>query len=153
MGVFGTETNGHPRSVKHKQLRSWAESTQNKEKFFVSVDIFYTSVFSKIFFLMSSSLGFRERGRQRSRARDKKRRRFLLVEEQGGGDKMRNASGRQCKLKMSGSKKKWTRTRTTFPQKKVQLRSFWKFQVVVEQNNGKEMYKEKCAARAKLLFC
>ena len=31
------------------------------------------------------------------------------------------------------------------------LRSFWKFYVVVVQNNGKEMYK-KCAARVKLLF-
>ena len=33
-----------------------------------------------------------------------------------------------------------------------QLRSFWKFHVVVVQNNGKDKYK-RCAARAKLLFC
>ena len=31
------------------------------------------------------------------------------------GDKMRNASGHQCKVKMSGSEKKQTGTRTTFP--------------------------------------
>ena len=30
-------------------------------------------------------------------------------------------------------------------------KSFWKFHVVVVQNNSKEMYKKKCAARAKLL--
>ena len=33
------------------------------------------------------------------------------------------------------------------------LEGFWKFLVVVVQNNGKEMYKKKCAARAKLFFC
>ena len=31
-----------------------------------------------------------------------------------------------------------------FPPLKVQLRSFWKFHVVVVQNNGKEMYKKGC---------
>ena len=31
-------------------------------------------------------------------------------------------------------------------------RSFWKFHVVVVQNNGKEIPEKKCAARAKLLF-
>ena len=40
-----------------------------------------------------------------------------------------------------------------FLQKNVQLRSFWKFNVVVVRNNGKEMYKKKCAPRAKLVFC
>ena len=34
----------------------------------------------------------------------------------------------------------------------MQLRSLWKFHVVVVRNNGKEMYKKTCAARAKLLF-
>ena len=32
------------------------------------------------------------------------------------------------------------------------LGSFWKFHVVVVQNNVTEMYKKKCAARAELLF-
>ena len=30
--------------------------------------------------------------------------------------------------------------------------SQWKFHIVVVQNNGKEIYKKKCAASAKLLF-
>ena len=53
----------------------------------------------------------REKGRQRSRARDKKQRRHFFVGRTtwkfcSGGDKMRNASGHQCKVKMSGSEKK-----------------------------------------------
>ena len=32
-----------------------------------------------------------------------------------GGDKMRNARGHQCKVKMGGSEKRWTEKRTTFP--------------------------------------
>ena len=55
---------------------------------------------------------------------------------------MRNSSGHQCKVKLSGSEKKWTGTRTTFPSWNVQLRTFWKFHSVVVQNNGKEMYKK-----------
>ena len=56
---------------------------------------------------------------------------------------MRNASSHQCKVKMSGSEKKGsTKTRTTFLPKNVELRSFWKFHIVVMQNNGKEMYKK-----------
>ena len=52
----------------------------------------------------------REKGRQRSRARDKKQRRHFFVGRTtwkfcSGGDKMRNASGHQCKVKMSGSEK------------------------------------------------
>ena len=39
-----------------------------------------------------------------------------------------NASGHQCKEKMSGGEKK--------------VKSFWKFHVVLVQNNGKEMYKK-----------
>jgi len=52
-----------------------------------------------------------EKGRHRSRARDKKQSRHFFVRRTtwkfcSGGDKMRNASGHQCKEKMSGSKKK-----------------------------------------------
>ena len=45
---------------------------------------------------------------------------------------------------MQGEKKKkmWTRTRSTFLPWNVRLRSFWKFQVVVVQKNGKEMNKK-----------
>ena len=54
----------------------------------------------------------REKGRQRSRAKDKKAKEthFFCWKNNtkfcSGGDKMRNASGHQCKEKMSGSKKK-----------------------------------------------
>ena len=61
----------------------------------------------------------REKGRQRSRARDKKKKTKTNNKNKGdifcwknnmkicsGGDKMRNASGHQCKVKMSGSEKK-----------------------------------------------
>ena len=54
----------------------------------------------------------REKGRQRSRARDEKDQGdiFLLEEKHqkfcSGGDNMRNASGHQCKVKISGSEKK-----------------------------------------------
>ena len=53
----------------------------------------------------------REKEPQRSRARDKKQRRHFFVRRTTwkfcrGGDKMRNASGQQCKVKMSNSEKK-----------------------------------------------
>ena len=62
----------------------------------------------------------REKGRQGFRARDKKQRRHIFVGRTtrkfcSGGDKMRNASGHQCKVKMSGTEKKCTGLRTTFP--------------------------------------
>ena len=62
----------------------------------------------------------REKGRQRSRARDRKQMRQFFVERTtrkfcSGGDKMRNASRHRCKVKMSSSEKKGTRTRMIFP--------------------------------------
>ena len=39
-----------------------------------------------------------------------------------------------------------------FLQKNVQLRSFWKFHVVVVRNNGKEMYKKKVCCTCKVGF-
>ena len=52
----------------------------------------------------------REKGRQRSRARDKKQWRHSFVERTtgkfcSGSDKMRNASSHQCKVKMRGSER------------------------------------------------
>ena len=55
---------------------------------------------------------------------------------------MRNGSGHQCnyKVKMGGSGKKVNEnTYNHFLPKNLYLRSFWKFHVVVVQNNGKEM--------------
>ena len=48
---------------------------------------------------------------------------------------MRNASGHQCKVKMSGSENK---------REREHVRRFWKFHVVVVQNNHKKMYKRGC---------
>ena len=61
---------------------------------------------------------------------------------------MRNASGHQCKEKMNGSEKKSEREHVRhFLHKK----SFWRFHVVVVQNNGKEMYKKVCCT-CKVVF-
>ena len=56
---------------------------------------------------------------------------------------MRNASGHRGE-----NERQWKRKQTM---NKNTLGSFWKFHVVVVQNNVTEMYK-KCAARAELLF-
>ena len=56
-----------------------------------------------------------------------------------GGDKMRNASGHQCKEKMSGSEKKVKEN--TYDISSIK-KSFWKFHVAVVQDNGKEIYKK-----------
>ena len=53
----------------------------------------------------------RDKGRQRSRARDKQKRRKFFVTRTtwqfcSCGEKMRNASGHQCNVKMRGSEKK-----------------------------------------------
>ena len=53
----------------------------------------------------------REKRRQRSRARGKQQRRHFFVGRStlkfcSGGEKIINASGHQCKVKMSGSEKK-----------------------------------------------
>ena len=55
---------------------------------------------------------------------------------------MRNASGhQQCKVKMSSSEKKVNENTYDISSKKlVTERRFWKFHVVVVQNNGKEIY-------------
>ena len=53
------------------------------------------------------------------------------------------------KVEMSGSEKKTHEHVRHFLHKTYD--SFWKFHVVVVQNNGKEMYKNVC--RAKLTFC
>ena len=53
-------------------------------------------------------------------------------------------------VKMSGGEKNKQANKQKM--NKNTLGSFWKFHVVVVQNNVAEMYK-KCAARAELLFC
>ena len=59
-----------------------------------------------------TSEAHREKGRQGFRARDEKPKETFFCWKNNlkilcsGGDKMRNASGHQCKVKMSGSEKK-----------------------------------------------
>ena len=60
---------------------------------------------------------------------------------------MRNASGHRGE-----NERQWKRKQTNKQtMNKNTLGSFWKFHVVVVQNNVTEMYK-KCAAHAELLF-
>ena len=52
------------------------------------------------------------------------------------------------KVKMSGREKKnRSETNTTFPPQKVYLGRFWKFHVVVVQNNGKDIAQKLCCTR------
>ena len=62
-----------------------------------------------------------------------------------GGEKMRSASGHRGE-----NERQWKKNQTNKVSKNT-LGSFWKFHVVVVQNNVTEMYK-KCAAHAELLF-
>ena len=98
----------------------------------------------------------REKGRQRSRAKDKKNKgdTFFFCWKNNmkfcsGGDKMRNASGHQCKEKMSGSKKK-------VKENTYDISSIKKFLEVSRCSRARQRQRnvqKKCAARAKLLFC
>ena len=53
------------------------------------------------------------------------------------------------KVKMSGSEKKVNRNTYNISSIKRVTGKFWKFHVVVVQNNGKKMYKKAC----KVVFC
>ena len=61
---------------------------------------------------------------------------------------MRNASGHQCKEKMSGSEKKVNENAYDVSSLK---KIVWTFRVVVVQNNGKEMTKKVCCT-CKVVF-
>ena len=87
---------------------------------------------------------------QRSRARDKKqKRRYFFVGRTtrkfcSGGDKMRNATGHQCKVKISCTEKKGTRTRTKFPPKKRVTKKFLKVSLCNLAKQRQKMYKKVC---------
>ena len=55
---------------------------------------------------------------------------------------MRNAALAPIKVKISGVENKSQEEHTTFARRKGKLGWFWKFHVVVEQNNDKEMYRK-----------
>ena len=70
-----------------------------------------------------------------------------------GGDKMRNASGHQCKVKMSGREKKVNEKMYDISTIKHVTK---KFQQVSRCSCAKQLQRnvqKKCAARAKLRFC
>ena len=65
---------------------------------------------------------------------------------------MRNASGHQCKVKMSGSEKKVNEnTYDISSTQRVTSKKFLEVSCVVVQNNGKEMY-QKIVCTCKVAF-
>ena len=96
----------------------------------------------------SSGEAHREKGRQRSWARDKKQRRHFFVGGTtccSGGD---NANGHQCKEKMGSSEKKVNKNT-------YDIASIKKFLEVSRCSRAKQRQRnvqKQCAARAKLLF-
>ena len=99
----------------------------------------------------------RVKGRQRSRARDKKTKEtfhFFLLEEQHENfvAVVTNACDHQCKVKMSGIEKVNEKTYDVFSKNCVTE----KFLEVSRRSRAKQRQRniqKKCAARAKLLFC
>ena len=67
---------------------------------------------------------------------------------------MRNTSNHQCTVKMSGSEKKVNKKTYDISSIKRVTKKFLEVSRCSRaKQRGKEMYKKKCAARAKLLFC
>ena len=66
---------------------------------------------------------------------------------------MRNSSGHQCKVKMSRSETKSEQEHDISSKKCVTKKFLELSRCSHTKSNGKEMYKKKCAARAKMLFC
>ena len=66
---------------------------------------------------------------------------------------MGNASGHQCKVKISDSEKKVNKNTHDISSMKRVTKSFWKFRFVVVQNNGKEMYKKSVLYVQSFFFC
>ena len=89
---------------------------------------------------MSTNLEYRARERQHERK---------LC---GSSDKMRNASGHQCKVKMSGSEEKWTRTHYYISSKKRVTKKFLEISRCSRAKQWQRNVQKKYAARTKLLF-
>ena len=66
---------------------------------------------------------------------------------------MRNASGHQCKLKMSGSEKKVNENTYDISSKKRVTKKFLEVSRCSSAKQRQRKVQKKCAARAKLLFC
>ena len=66
---------------------------------------------------------------------------------------MRNGSGHQCKVKMSGSKKKVTDNTYDIPFIKHVTKTFLEVSRCTSAKQRQRNVQKKCAARAKLCFC
>ena len=110
----------------------------------------------------------REKGPPRSRARDKKQRRHFFVGRTkgkfcSGGDKIGNASGHQCEVKMSGSEKKKNVNENSYDISSIKrvTKGFLEVSRCSRakqrqrnvQNNGKEMYKKSLLHVQSCFFC
>ena len=70
-----------------------------------------------------------------------------------GGNKMRNARGHQCKVKMSGSEKKVTKKAHDISSIKRVTKTLLEVSRYSRAKQRQRNIQKKCAARAKLLFC
>ena len=68
-------------------------------------------------------------------------------------EKIRNASGHQCKVKMSGSEKKVNENTYDISSIKRVTKKFLEVSRCSRAKQRQRNVQEKCAARAKLLFC
>ena len=68
------------------------------------------------------------------------------------GDKMRNASGHQCKMKMSGSEKKVNVKTYDISSIKRVTKTFLEVSRCSRAKQWQRNVQKKCATRAKLLF-
>ena len=94
---------------------------------------------------------------RRSRARDKKKQKktcIFWLEEQHENfvAAVTNASGHQCKVKMSGSEKKVNENTYVIFYKKRVTKKFLEFSRCSLAKQWHSNVQKKCAARAKLLF-
>ena len=78
-----------------------------------------------------------------------------MSEEQrcNGGDKMRTASGHQCKVKMSRSEKNVHQKTYDISSIKRVTKTFLEVLRCSRAKQRQRNVQKKCAARAKLLFC
>ena len=99
-----------------------------------------------------------EKGWQGFRARDKKPKETFFCWKNNmkilcsGGDKMRNASGHQCKVKMSGSEKKVNENTYDISSIKRVTKKFLEVSRCSRAKQRQRNVQKKCAARAKLLL-
>ena len=109
---------------------------------------------------MSTNLEYRARERQTkkklggrpAKLKEKRGDRDLEREIKNKGDKVRNASGHQCKVKMSGSEKKVNKKTYDISFIRRVTKKFLEVSRCSRAKQPQRNVQQKCAARAKL-FC